>query len=263
MPLIFSTSWRREFLIKFHGIGTRGSWPQLGTTVGRFKEASSYGSRGDVEHVLPFGGPFLTAELSVVVVGRQSVVPAALNVQRDQVQAELGRPLEEPVAHLRSMETLGFYSVARRSRKAHLVGEGHVHALRRLDDQTAHQRLDAVLFVEFERLELVPVQLQVLHLGSERRERPGGGRDQSSTAQTDEKKTQKKTGRPTRRIPAPASGPCGRPPWRIRWWRTGRWWRRTGRCSQRRSPAVSNRTSTCTSRLQPKTVLEQSPPNPT
>ncbi len=166
----------------------------MGTTVGRFKEASSYGSRGDVEHVLPFGGPFLTAELSVVVVGRQSVVPAALNVQRDQVQAELGRPLEEPVAHLRSMETLGFYSVARRSRKAHLVGEGHVHALRRLDDQTAHQRLDAVLFVEFERLELVPVQLQVLHLGSERRERPGGGRDQSSTAQTDEKKHKRKLG---------------------------------------------------------------------
>lgn len=105
-----------------------------------------------LDEVLPPGGPGQAAHGAPVVVGRDAVVAAALDVERHQVQAERQIALEQPVRHL--------------------VREEAVEALARLRQQPAQQVVERVLLVQHERRKLVAVQDQVLFQSAELAEAP-------------------------------------------------------------------------------------------
>lgn len=96
----------------------------------------------DVEQAVPGTGPRQTTNLPPVVVGRQAMVTAPLDVQREQVEPKVQVTLKQVVCQL-------FWEKA-------------VETLRRLSRQSANKVVQCPILIEDEGSELVVAELQVL-----------------------------------------------------------------------------------------------------
>lgn len=59
-----------------------------------------------VKKVFPLSSPRFPTQLPIIVVRWQSVVSSALDVERNQIHAETGFALEEPISYLRTIRTI-------------------------------------------------------------------------------------------------------------------------------------------------------------